>query len=172
MKEQAVSPLPLQKREDGDLLIDATKIYHELVPFGPSYRSIIGTLHLRNATAIAGLQAPRLSQKQKMEAIIGSPFPLDGAMHAACVLGQCVAEFVPFPVGFAERYIHKPTVAGTEYSSSVQLVKQTANELLFDLSIFELNGEPCETIKGLRMRDVTGGLIKPAADLPRITAFP
>jgi len=171
-REQDLSPLPLQKREDGDLLIDASKIYHELVPFGPNYRSIIGTLHLRNATAIARLQAPKLPQKQKMEAVIGSPFPLDGAMHAACVLGQCVADFVPFPVGFAERTIHKPTVAGTEYSSSVQLARQTANELLFDLSIFELNGEPCETVKGLRMRDVTGGLIRPAADLPRITAFP
>lgn len=171
-KEQDVSPLPLQKREDGDLLIDAARIYHELVPFGPSYRSIIGTLHLRNATAIARLRAPKVAQKQKMEAVIGSPFPLDGAMHAACVLGQCIADFVPFPVAFAERFIHKPTLAGNEYVSSVELVAQTENELLFDLSIFEMNGEPCETVKGLRMRDVTGGLIKPAADLPRITAFP
>lgn len=171
-QEQDLSPLPFQNREDGDLLIDAAKIYHELVPFGLNYRSIIGTLHLRNATTIARLQAPKLPQKQKMETVIGSPFPLDGAMHAACVLGQCVADFVPFPVGFAERIIHKPTVAGTEYSSSVQLVSQTENELLFDLSIFAMTGEPCETVKGLRMRDVTGGMIRPAADLPRITAFP
>lgn len=171
-QKQDLSPQPLQNREDGDLLIDAAKIYQELVPFGFNYRSIIGTLHLRNATAIARLQAPKLPQKQKMEAVIGSPFPLDGAMHAACVLGQCVADFVPFPVGFAERIIHKPTVAGIEYSSSVQLVSQTENELLFDLSIFAMTGEPCETVKGLRMRDVTGGMIRPAADLPRITAFP
>ena len=93
-------------------------------------------------------------------------------MHAACVLGQCVADFVPFPVGFAGRCIHSPTVAGGKYRCTVELLSQTENELLFDLSIFRESGEPCETIKGLRMRDVTGGMIKPAADLPRITAFP
>ena len=172
LEEQDVSPLPFLKFEDGDLQLDAARIYRELVPFGPSYRSIIGMLHMRNATAIVRLQAPRMAQKQKMEAVVGSPFPLDGAMHAACVLGQCVADFVPFPVAIAKRYIHKPTVAGTEYSSNVQLVSHTEKELLFDLSIFEMSGEPCETVKGLRMRDVTGGLIKPAADLPRIIAFP
>ncbi len=171
-KSADISPLSLQKREKGDLIIDAARIYRELVPFGPTYRSITGELHLRNTIAIASLQAPKVAQKQEMEAIIGSPFPLDGAMHAACVLGQCVADFVPFPVAFTERVIHKATVAGTEYSSIAQLMSQTEHELVFDLTIFETDGEPCETIKGLQMRDVTGGLIKPAADLPRLTAFP
>jgi Polyketide synthase dehydratase N-terminal domain len=171
-KQKNVAPLPLLTQENGDQQIDAARIYQELVPFGPSYRSIIGMLHLRNTTAFARLRAPTMALMQTMETVIGSPFPLDGAMHAACVLGQCVADFVPFPVGFTERFIHNPTVAGSEYLCSVQLVSQTENELLFDLSIFEENGKPCETVKGLRMRDVTGGLIRPAADLPKITAFP
>ncbi len=167
-----VTPLAFQKRAKGDQLIDVKRIYQELVPFGPAYRSITESLHLRTGTAIASLRAPVLAQKQEMESLVGSPFPLDGAMHAACVLGQCVADFVPFPVAFAERSIHKPTVAGKEYSSTVQLVSQTENELIFNLSLFETNGEPCETVMGLQMRDVTGGLIKAPAGLPRVTAFP
>jgi len=167
-----VIPLAFQKRAKGDQVIDAKRIYHELVPFGPVYRSITGNVYLKNGTAIARLRAPVVAQKQRMESLIGSPFPLDGAMHAACVLGQCVADFVPFPVAFAERSIHKPTVAGKEYSSIVQLVSQTENELIFNLSVFDVNGEPYETIKGLQMRDVTGGLIKASADLPRLAAFP
>lgn len=167
-KTENVSPLPLLSGKENDLLIDAARIYKTLVPFGPVYQSIKGTLHLRNATAIARLHAPIVAQKQVMETVLGSPFPLDGAMHAACVLGQCMADFVPFPVAFAERFIHKPTVAGEEYVSSVQLVSQNKDELLVNLSIFELNGEPCETVIGLRMRDVTGGMIRPAVDLPRL----
>jgi len=171
-KAADTTPLSPQKKEESDLKIDTARIYRELVPFGPAYQSLTGMLHLKNATAIASLQAPEKKKKQEMEPIIGSPFPLDGAMHAACVLGQCVSGFVPFPVAFAERVIHKATVAGKEYSSTVRLLSQTESELIFDLSVFETNGEPCETVKGLRMRDVTGGLIKPAADLPRIRAFP
>ncbi len=167
-----VPPLAFQKRAQKDQIIDAKRIYQELVPFGPTYRSITEKLHLRTGTAIASLRAPVLAQKQEMESRIGSPFPLDGAMHAACVLGQCVANFVPFPVAFATRTIHKPTVAGKEYASTVELVSQTENELLFNLSLFETNGEPCETIKGLQMRDVTGGLVKAPVDLPQVTAFP
>ncbi len=167
-----VTPLAFQNRAKGDQVIDAKRIYQELVPFGPAYRSITESLYLRTGTAIAGLRAPVVAQKQEMESLVGSPFPLDGAMHAACVLGQCVADFVPFPVAFAERSIHKPTVAGKDYSSTVQLVSQTENELVFNLSIFDANGEPCETVKGLQMRDVTGGLIKAPADLPRLAAFP
>jgi hypothetical protein len=166
------TPLAVQEKDQSDQVIDAKRIYQELVPFGPAYRSITGSLHLRHGTAIANLRAPVVAQKQEMESHIGSPFPLDGAMHAACVLGQCVADFVPFPVAFAERSIHKPTVAGKEYFSVVQLVSQAENELIFNLSIFETNGEPCETVKGLQMRDVTGGFIKVPADLPRLAAFP
>ncbi|RUM40677.1 MAG: hypothetical protein DSY80_09900 [Desulfocapsa sp.] len=167
-----VTPLsPLVAKED-DLQIEAARIYSELVPFGPAYRTICDTLYLRKTTAVTSLRAAKVGKKQKMEGSIGSPFPLDGAMHAACVLGQCVADFVPFPVGFERRCIHKPTVAGTVYNCTVQLLSQTENELLFDLTIFAENGEPCETVKALRMRDVTGGMIRPAADLPGITAFP
>lgn len=169
---EPLSPVPLLSHENDDFLIDARRIYHELVPFGRAYRTITGNLHLRKGIAIAQLRAAKVVKQQQMEPVLGSPFPLDGAMHAACVLGQCSASFIPFPVGLASRLVSRPTKAGEEYVSSVELVSQTENELFFDLSIYTVDGELCETVKGLRMRDVTGGMITPPADLPRVTASP
>lgn len=164
----AVAPIP----EKNDIHITAERIYQDLVPFGPSYRSLIGTLHLSPNGAYGSLQAPLHSHQHKMEKKLGSPFPLDGAMHAACVFGQCIAGFVPFPVGFTKRVIHSPTQAGKKYNTSVVITSQKNDELTFNLSIFDASGNLCEAVEGLHMRDVTGGAVTPPADLPRLTAFP
>lgn len=169
---QELIPVEAMDEKETDFAIDADRIYGELVPFGPAYRTITGTLSLSQSRARATLQAPTLPHTQKMEATMGSPFPLDGAMHAACVLGQCLTDFVPFPVAFAQRCIHRKTCAGKQYSCTVLVRSKTEDELVFDLSIFDRNGDACETVKGLRMRDVSAGTIKTAADLPRLTAFP
>lgn len=160
----AVAPLPAT---EDDICIEAERIYQELVPFGPAYRSLTGTLHISELGACGTLQAPTLPHKHRMERELGSPFPLDGAMHAACVLGQCMADFVPFPVGFSKRLIHQPTRAGEQYNTTVINTSKTKDELLFDLSIFDTEGSLCETVQGLQMRDVSRGLVKPPADLPR-----
>lgn len=151
--------LPLPAQPTG--AVEAKRIYEELVPFGPYYHTLTGHLHLSNLAAWGTLQAPNFPQGQNMAKELGSPFPLDGAMHAACVFGQTISDFVPFPVGFARRIIHKPTKAGEQYSTTVVLVSQDSDELVFDLSIFDASGKPCETVKGLQMRDVSGGQIKP-----------
>lgn len=165
---QVPTPVSPMERKGTDSSIDAARIYNELVPFGPAYRTIIGTLYLSQSGASATLQAPDMQKTQKMEASLGSPFPLDGAMHTACVLGQCLTDFVPFPVAFDRRYIHQPTCAGEQYTSTVVLQSQKEQELIFDLSIFDMKGDACETVKGLRMRDVSAGTIRAAADLPRL----
>ena len=152
--------------------IEAERIYEELVPFGLTYRSLTGVLNLSDNMACGILRAPKLTQQHEMETELGSPFPLDGAMHAACVLGQCIAGFIPFPVGFVSRTIHKPTLAGETYNTIVIARSATKDELLFDLSIFDTTGIACETVKGLRMRDVSRGTIKPPQDLPRLKVSP
>jgi len=165
----AVAPTTATKN---DICIEAERIYQELVPFGPTYRSLTGTLHVSETRACGTLQAPMHVHRHRMEKDLGSPFPLDGAMHAACVLGQCIADFVPFPVGFSKRVIHKPTQAGEKYNTTVITTSRTKDELLFDLSIFDLTGNVCETVKELRMRDVSKGSVIPPADLPRLTFSP
>lgn len=152
--------------------ISTNRIYEELVPFGENYRSLTGDLTISGNMASGTLQAPVLARQHRMGDELGSPFPLDGAMHAACVLGQCIADFVPFPVGFSERFISNPTQAGGTYRTSIRAKSATKDELLFDLSIYDAAGAACETIRGLRMRDVSRGAIKPPEDLPRITISP
>ena len=169
---EAPSPVEQVVEKQSEFSIDAETIYRELVPFGPAYHSLTGKLHISNSGAWGTLQAPDSTTQQKIAKEIGSVFPLDGAMHAACVLGQCIADFVPFPVGFSQRYIHKPTRPGQQYNTTVIPLSRTENELIFDLSIFDTAGQPCETVKGLRMRDVSGGTITPPKNLPRPAVFP
>jgi len=152
--------------------IEASRIYEELVPFGETYRSLTGVLKISDNMASGTLRAAEPATRHRMELELGSPFPLDGAMHAACVLGQCIADFVPFPVGFTARLINKPTRPGKKYSTTVLTKSVTKDELLFDLSIYDEAGMVYETVKGLRMRDVSRGAAKPPGDLPRITTSP
>ncbi|HLA39695.1 MAG TPA: polyketide synthase dehydratase domain-containing protein, partial [Candidatus Glassbacteria bacterium] len=145
-----------------EMMIPAAQVYRELVPFGPSYHTLQETVQLCGQVAWGSLQAPAFSHApDPVRDLVGSPFPLDGAFHAACVLGQRVADFVPFPVGFARRIISRPTQPRGSYRTRVQLLSQTNDELLFDLQIFDDQGTVYESVTGIRMRDVSGGTIKP-----------
>ena len=143
------------------MIIQAEQVYRELVPFGPGYHTLQGALHLGDKVAWGRLKAPVVAISDRVRDLVGSPFPLDGALHAACVLGQRTVDFVPFPVGFDRRIIIRPTLPGGSYRTRVELLFQTRDELLFDLSIFDELGLVYEQVTGLRMRDVSGGKIKP-----------
>jgi len=146
---------------DSEIMLPTEQVYRELVPFGPSYHTLQGTLYLSRQDAWGRLKAPSLRITDRVRERIGSPFPLDGAFHAACVLGQYSADFVPFPVGFGRRIIIRPTQPGGSYCTKVKLLSMTRNELIFDLNIFDDKGQTYESVTGVRMRDVSGGKIKP-----------
>jgi len=143
------------------VVIPVERVYQELVPFGPAYRTLQDRLVLSADAAWGTLLAPELGNS--VAEPLGSPFPLDGAMHAACVHGQRLADFVPFPVGFAVRRIVKPTRAGERYRSRALLQARTEDELVYDLSIVDQGGQVREAVRGLRMRDVSQGRIRPPA---------
>lgn len=132
----------------------ADTIYHRLVPFGPAYRSLHGILYLRQDEAIGELRAPLLYSDSQASVLLGSPFPCDGAMHAACVLGQQRVGYIPFPVGFARRRVLRPTQPGDTYLVKATLTAESAEELTFDLRLADREGLLYEAIDGLRMRDV------------------
>ncbi|GBE11953.1 hypothetical protein BMS3Bbin14_02186 [bacterium BMS3Bbin14] len=156
----AISPAPLA----GPVIeVEVDRIYRELVPFGPAYHTLQDTLFLSGQGAWGKLKAPVLPAVGSMQEIIGSPFPLDGALHAACVLGQRSADFVPFPVELGRRIVRRPTQAGGSYITRVVPVSRTSDELVFDLGIFDNDGQIYETVTGVRMRDVSRGTIKPPA---------
>jgi len=143
------------------LTINAQQVYQDLVPFGPAYRTLQDQLFLATDSAWGTVRAPELPQTSAGS--LGSPFPLDGAMHAACVHGQRLVDFVPFPVGFAARVLTVPTRPGERYRTRIQLHAQARDELVYNLWIIDQAGQIRERVTELRMRDVSGGRIKPPA---------
>lgn len=140
--------------------VDTAHLYRELVPFGPCYQTLQENLFLTQNQAWGKLKAPDFPFISPVQDIIGSPFPLDGALHAACVLGQRLVDFVPFPVGFSRRTISRPTRPGGSYLTRVRVTARTRDELVFDLIIFSDDGLLYETVTGLRMRDVSRAMKK------------
>jgi hypothetical protein len=145
------------------LNLSAGQIYNELVPFGPTFRTLQDQLVLTQNTARGMVLAPDLPSPTASPALLGSPFPMDGAMHAACVHGQFQVDFVPFPVGFAVRTIIHPTQVGERYHVQAHLRALTTDELTYDLKILDGEERVREQVTGLRMRDVSGGRIRPPA---------
>ncbi len=160
--EHPVLPSPLlsfraaRKLQSECIGVPAESIYRELIPFGPAYRNIIGDLSVAADGALADVSGGTLEDD-----ILGSPFVLDATMHAACVWGQRFAGVVPFPVGIDQRIIHAPTCRGGAYLARISPVDVSREPLIFDAWIFDQQGVLCESISGLRMRDVTQGRMKP-----------
>ncbi len=144
--------------------IESEKIYRDLVPFGRCFQTLRKTLYLSDCQAWGQLQAPELPFIDAVQTVIGSPFPLDGAMHAACVLGQQFVDFAPFPVGFERRTIVRPTQPGGRYLTRVSMVSLSGDQLVFDLYIFNNSGQLFETVTGVRMRDVGKAIKKQTVD--------
>lgn len=139
------------------IFIPSGKIYRELIPFGPSYQNLIGELVIRKDWALTSISGGTGLADEKP---LGSPFVLDAAMHAACVWGQRYAGIVPFPIGIDRRIIHQATKKGESYLARI-VPTSTEGELCFDVWIFEQDGVLCESITGLRMRDITRGRMRP-----------
>jgi hypothetical protein len=95
---------------------------------------------------------------------LGSPFPFDAALHVACAWGQRYKNTVVFPVGFGLREIFSPTRAGETYLCHVvPLPEENAAVLRFDIRLSDEDHRPVEIIRGVEMRDISGGRRKPPA---------
>lgn len=140
--------------------VDPGRIYTDLVPFGVRYRNISGPLHLWPQGARAPIQAPDLTDGQTAQPL-GSPFVLDAAFHAACVWSQRYAGVVAFPVGVDKRIVLRPTRPGKAYRASIVPLKTKGPQVAFDICITDLDGTVFEVLHGVRMRDVSGGRLKP-----------
>jgi hypothetical protein len=135
-------------------------LYNELVPFGPAYRNISRSLELSPEGALAFIQAPFIEDGQT-DAPLGSPFVPDAAFHAACVWSQRFADVVAFPVGIDERRIINPTQPGGTYIGRILPVHAGDGLLVFDILILDMDGGLYESLKGVRMRDISGGRLRP-----------
>jgi len=155
-----ILPFQTAARLEGESFnITADRLYRDLVPFGPSYHNVKDdTLSLTEAGAVAQLSSGSIRQAS---GILGSPFPMDAALHCACAWGQRFSGVVAFPVGFEERFIFRPTLPGETYFGRIIPVRAHAQPLIFDLWIYDFDGAPREAILGVAMKDVTAGRMKP-----------
>jgi hypothetical protein len=151
-------PLPDQGHfaEQPCFSVDPHRLYTDLVPFGPAYHNIHRTLLLNAQGARAGIRAPEIPG-----GCLGSPFVLDAAFHAACAWGQRFADVVAFPVGVDERLVLRPTQSGGSYTAHIIPVREDREELMFDIRITDAEDLLFERVRGVRMRDVSGGRLKP-----------
>jgi phosphopantetheinyl transferase len=140
--------------------VENDDIYRKLVPFGPAFRNVT-RVHVAAGGAIAEIKTPADPAGHERTRQLGSPFPLDAAFHAACVWGQRFAGIVAFPLAVDRRRIYRNTRPGDTYFGHVTPVRMEPDRLIFDLRIFDGDGRLCETAAGVRMRDVSGGKLKP-----------
>lgn len=140
--------------------VDPKRIYKELVPFGPAFQTICQPLRLTAEGALGVIQAPELGDTQS-PLHLGSPFVLDGALHAACVWSQRYAGVVAFPVGIGKRIIAARTRPGETYLSRIFPVQTDSTQLTFDIWIVDQQGRLFEELTGVTMRDVSGGKLRP-----------
>ena len=155
----AAAPFQVVEKLGGKCIsVPAATIYRELVPLGTAYQNIIGDLTVSPEGALAYLSGGNYEADDNL---LGSPFPLDAAMHAACVWGQRFSGIVPFPTGFEKRFIYQKTKKGGSYLGRVVPVNVDQESLMFDAWIYDLSGVIYETIGGIKMRDVTQGRLHP-----------
>lgn len=160
--DSAPSPMPLPigvKKLGGNCInVPSTTIYRDLVPFGTAYQNIVGDLSVSPEGALAYVSG---GGNEADEDLLGSPFPLDAAMHAACVWGQRFGGIVPFPTGFEKRIIYQKTKKGGVYLGRVVPVNVKPDSLIFDAWIYDSDGVIYESVSGIQMRDVSQGRLHP-----------
>jgi len=143
------------------LSVPAKKIYGELVPFGPAFQNIVSPVYISADGALARIQAPPDISGTGKKYCLGSPYTLDAALHGACVWAQHFKGIVAFPVAIDDRTIIKPTLPGHIYFGRVRPAMVNDDLLIFDIALLDEYGSLCEMIRGVRMRDVSGGRLRP-----------
>jgi len=138
--------------------IPSDRLYGELVPFGPAYHNVKEIFTVSEQGAIASVYA---SDNGAPSTPLGSTFPLDAALHAACAWGQRYKGIVGFPVGFGIRHIFKQTRPRATYIARIIPKKGCSKALIFDIWIYDQDGVFYETALDVLMGDVSSGKIKP-----------
>lgn len=142
-----------------DVEVSAHRVYSELIPFGPRYRNLHGSIQLGQEGGTAWVRSPEPVSPAFSRA--GCPYLFDSAMHLACLWGQRYAGVVAYPTGFGARVIALSLAHGQRRC----VVAPKAIEphgLTFDLWLTDENHRVCDTIAGLAMVPLAGGPQPPA----------
>ena len=140
--------------------IPAHRLYAELVPFGPAFQSVQDRVTLTENAAFARVYA---ADHPGASGPLGSPFPLDGSLHAACAWAQRYCGVVAFPVAVDERVLVQPIAPGETISCSVIPMALLEGVIKFDIWLHDQEGGLREMVKGVAMKDVSRGRMVPPA---------
>jgi hypothetical protein len=140
--------------------IPARLLYGELIPFGPAFQSVHEKVVLTESAAVARVCAHPLPGAMGP---LGSPFPFDGSLHAACAWAQRYCGIVAFPVGFDGRMIVQPITPGETVNCTAIPVSVHEGVIKFDIWLFDQDGTVREMVKGVAMKDVSRGRMTPPA---------
>lgn len=145
---------PLEAFQVPGFEIPACLLYSELVPFGPAFQTVQGSVILTENAASAYVCA---ADYPGAAGPLGSPFPLDGSLHAACAWAQRYCGIVAFPVAFKQRLIVRLISPGETIISSVIPVAKREGVIYFDIWLHDLEGSLREMVKEVAMKDISGG---------------
>lgn len=138
--------------------IAASDIYRDLVPFGPAFQNLTGTLYITPSGALGSIQG---GAAENSNWPLGSPFPMDAAFHAACAWGQRYHGLVGFPVALGYRKIFQLTSVGGIYYCRVFPVSFEKGIMTYDIYIYDEQGVVYEQVLGVVMKDVSAGKLVP-----------
>lgn len=140
--------------------VSADRIYNDLIRFGPAFQNLHKKLRIGQRRIDGVVWSGGKAIVNRLPDVLGSPFPFDAAMQAACVWGQFFQGIVAFPEGFAQRIIYQKTRPETHYRIRLALRKADADQFLCDGWIMTSEGAVCEAFYGLSMRDLSRGRLK------------
>ncbi len=141
-----------------DFSVPQERVYTELVPFRKAYHNVVSSVVMSEHGARAMVRA---APHQVASEPLGSPFPLDAALHVACVWGQRYAGIVGFPVGFKRRSIQQRTRTNELYNAWVKGREIRGKEFVVDIRLEDAQGLVFEVLTNVVMRDVSGERIQP-----------
>ena len=157
----ALPPVPAGREAPAETYaLPVDRLYAEMVPFGPAFQNVVSPVLLGPDGARAVVSGGATAGDDRLVQL-GSPFPLDAAFHAACAWSQRFHGVVAFPVAMEQRWIRHRTQAGKHYHADIRFRGEAGGRLLFDLWLHDREGRLCEYIRGLAMRDVSGGRLQP-----------
>jgi hypothetical protein len=144
---------------DCEIEVPAARLYQDLIPLGPRFRNLRGTLRLGRAGATGTVRSPEPLRSHAP--LMGCPYLLDAAMHLACLWGQRYASMVAYPTGFATRSLTSPVAHGERRCTVVPRIVEP-RRLLCDLWLANEQGEICDRVTGLAMVPLASGATPPA----------
>ncbi len=155
---------PLMERgvalEGVGIRFSSRDLYRDLVPFGPCFQNVTGSVFLSDSGAVGTVVA---AKHPSPRGPLGNGFVLDGAFHLACAWGQRYEGLLTFPVGYNERKIFSPCKTGEEYWCRIMPAGKQDQNLLFDIFIFDKTGNISEACLGAVFNDVSFGRLTPPA---------